>query len=130
MAENENSEISDIPDIGKCAGVIFALVAHRLANHYEHGHWMTQAQAATMCNDWLLRAKLNMPLKARKCLADLSDQVASQIRDSLSREAGLFITHELMESLDPRYISETSPAIMDECVRVFKDALAAGDFPH
>lgn len=126
MAENDNSEA---PDIGKCAGVIFALVAHRLSNYYEYGHWMTQAQAATLCNDWLLRARLGMSLKARKCLADLSDQVAGQIRDTLSREAGLFITHELMESLDPRYISETTPAIMDECVRVLKDALQAGEFP-
>jgi len=127
MADTQGA---DVPDIGKSAAVIFALVAHRLSTYYEHGHWLTQAQAATLCNDWLLRSKLSMSLKARKCLADLSHQVGSQIRDSLSREAGLFVTHELMESLDPRYVSETSPAIMDECVRVFKDALAAGDFPH
>jgi hypothetical protein len=127
MADPDSS--SEMPDVGKCAAAIFALVAHRLSMFYEHGYWMTQAQAATLCSEWLLRSKLNLSLKARKCLADLSDQVAAQIRDSLSREAGLFTTHELMESLDERYISEVSPAIMDECVRVFREALQSGDFP-
>lgn len=89
---------------------------------------MTESQGATLCSEWLLRSRLSLPLKARRCLSALSDQVAVQIRDGVSREAGLFIAHELMESLDPRYVSETSPAIMDECVRVFREAVQGGDF--
>lgn len=116
------------PDVGKCAAAIFALVAHRLATFYDEAHWLTEAQGATLCGEWLLRSRLSLPLRARRCLSALSDQVAAQIRDSVSREAGLFIAHELMESLDPRYVSETSPAIMDECVRVFRESMDRGDF--
>ncbi|PLK48985.1 hypothetical protein [Uliginosibacterium sp. TH139] len=110
------------PDTGTRAAAIYALVAHRLAAFYDHQYWITQAQAAALCSDWLARAQQSLPLSERKLLADLSDQIASQIRDSLSREAGLYTAHELMESLDPRHVSELGASIMDECVRLLKDS--------
>jgi hypothetical protein len=108
------------PAVGTCAAVIYALVAHRLSTFYDEGYWFTQAQAATLSAEWLSRSDKVMPLADRKQLSDLSEQVAGQIRDTLSREAGLFTAHELMESLDPRHISEVGASIMDECVRLLK----------
>lgn len=111
---------ADGPGVGARAAAVYALVAHRLSTFYDHGHWITQAQGAALCSEWLMRSKQTLSLAERKHLADLSDQVATQIRDSLSREAGLFTAHELMESLDPRYVSELGASIMEECVRVLK----------
>lgn len=112
------------PELGPRVAAIYALVAHRLQTFYDHDHWITQAQAAALCQDWLLRSRQSLPLNERKQLADLSDQIAEQIRAGLSREAGLYTAHELMESLDPRHVSEIGAAIMEECVRALKTALA------
>ena len=113
------------PTVGTSAAVIYALVAHRLSTYYDQAYWFTQAQAASLCTEWMMRSNKVMSLAERKRLSDLSDQVASQIRDTLSREAGLFTAHELMESLDPGYISEIGASIMDECVRALQDSDAA-----
>lgn len=104
--------------------LIFALVAERLTTYYEHGQWLTQGQGAALAADWLSRSKLVFPLAERRQLSDLSDQVARQISGTVSREAGLYIAHELTESLDPNYQSEIGPAIMAECERVFDEAAA------
>ncbi|MDP5239898.1 hypothetical protein Q9Q94_10160 [Uliginosibacterium sp. 31-16] len=108
------------PEVGIRAAAIYALVAHRLEAFYDHAHWITQAQGAALCNDWLMRSKQRLSLSERRHLSDLSDQVATQIRNGLSREAGLYTAHELMESLDPRHVSELGASIMEECVRVLK----------
>ena len=113
------------PGMGMRAAAIYALVAHRLAAFYDHGYWITQAQGATLCNEWLMRSKQTLSQSERRQLSALSDQVATQIKDTLSREAGLYTAHELMESLDPRYVSELGASIMDECVRVLKSAAAS-----
>ncbi|WP_417067137.1 hypothetical protein [Niveibacterium terrae] len=109
-------------DVGARVAAIYALVAHRLSAFYDHDHWITQAQGAALCNDWLMRSKKTLSQTERKQLSDLSEQIATQIRDSLSREAGLYTAHELMESLDPRYVSELGASIMDECLRVLKES--------
>jgi hypothetical protein len=108
------------PATGTCAAVIYALVAHRLSTFYEHGYWLTQDQGAALCAEWLMRSKKLMSLAERRHLSELGEQLAGKIRDTLSREAGLHTAHELMESLDPRYVSEVGGSIMDECVRVLK----------
>lgn len=113
-----------MPPTGIRAAAIYALVAHRLSDFYEHAYWMTEAQGATLCAEWLARSRQNLALAERKHLSALSDQVARQIRDTVSREAGLYIAHELMESLDPRHVSELGASIMEECVRVLKEAEA------
>lgn len=114
----------DIPpspatDRGVYVALIFALVAERLSIYYEHAHWITRAQGATLAADWLSRSKRKMPLEMRKHLSDLSDQLARDISATISREAGLYISHEMQESLDPRYQSEIGKSIMIECERIF-----------
>lgn len=106
---------------GASIALIFALLAERLRFHYEHDKWLNQAQCAALAADWLARSKRNMPLQTRKHLADISEQLAKQISESTSREAGLYISHELQEALDPRYHSELGQAIMQECEMLFDD---------
>jgi len=108
---------------GVLAALVFALVAERLGMYYEHGQWFTRAQGATLAADWLARSKRKLPLAQRQHLSELSDQVARQIADSTSREAGLYVSHELQEALDPRYYSEVGEAIMAECVRMLDESL-------
>jgi hypothetical protein len=47
------------------------------------------------------------------CLLAFGD-AWSQIVDSLSREAGLHTTHEMMEALDPNHDSDLARAMMDQ----------------
>jgi hypothetical protein len=112
---------SNTSERGASIALIFALLAERLRFHYEHDKWLNQAQCASLAADWLARSKRNMPLQTRKDLADMSEQLAKQITDSTSREAGLYISHELQEALDPRYHSELGQAIMQECEMLFDD---------
>ncbi|MBS1191765.1 MAG: hypothetical protein H6R10_3557 [Rhodocyclaceae bacterium] len=100
---------------GTRVALIFGLVTERLAVYYEHGQWLTQAQGASLAADWLARSKRRLPLDERRRLSALSDQLARQIAESVSRETGLYIAHELRESLDPRYHSEIGQSIMKEC---------------
>jgi hypothetical protein len=129
MHENGASKLSgqDISssatDRGVHVALIFALVAERLSIYYEHRQWITQAQGATLAADWLSRSRRNMPLNQRRHLSELSDQLARQIATSTSREAGLYIAHEMQESLDPRYQSDIAKSIMVECERVFDEEL-------
>ena len=103
---------------GTRVALIFALVAERLSLWYEHGQWPTEAQGATLCADWLGRTKRSLPLTDRRHLSDLSDRLARQIAGSLSREAGLYTVHEMMESLDPNHESELGQTLMAECERL------------
>lgn len=105
-------------DKGTRIALIFALVAERLSAYYEHGQWLTIAQGATLCADWLGRSKRSLPMDERKTLSELALGLAQQIAASLSREAGLFTAHELMESLDSNYQSEIGISIMAECERL------------
>jgi hypothetical protein len=107
---------------GTSLALIYALVAERLSIHYEHGQWLTQAQGATLAAEWLARSKRSMPLATRKHLSDLSDRLARQIASTTSRDTGLYIAHEMQESLDTRHESEIGQAIMTECERIFDEA--------
>jgi len=112
-------------DRGTRLALIFALVAERLSVFYEHGQWPTQAQGASLAADWLSRSKRSLPLADRRHLSALSDQLARQVAQSLSREAGLYTVHEMMESLDPNYASEIASSLMLECERLLADDPAA-----
>ena len=114
----EDASTSPETERGICIALIYALVAERLAIYYEHAVWITQAQGATRAAEWLSRSKRNMSLDMRKHMSDLSDRLARQIAETTSREAGLYISHEMQESLDPRYQSEIGPSIMTECERM------------
>jgi hypothetical protein len=107
-------------DRGARIALVFALVAERLSTFYEHAQWLTEAQGASLAAEWLARSKRDLPLRERKRLSALSDQVARQIEASLSREAGLYTAHEMMESLDANYHSgsEMAQSLMLECERV------------
>lgn len=100
---------------GTRVALIFALVAERLSIWYERGQWPTDAQGATLCADWLARTRRSLPQATRLHLSGLSDQLARQIADTLSREAGLHTTHEMLEALDPNYQSELAQTMMKAC---------------
>jgi len=100
------------------SALIFALAAERLAAYYEHHTWLTIAQGSTLAAEWLARSKSHLSLQQRKHLSELSDRLARQIADSLSREAGLHISYEMTEALDQRYISEIGDSIREECRRL------------
>lgn len=116
----ENASEPTLSDRGARIALIFALVAERLTFFYEHGQWLTVAQGASLAADWLTRSKRSLPLSERKHLSELSDQLARQMAESLSREAGLYTAHEMMEALDPNYPSELGMSMMHECERVFE----------
>ena len=105
-------------DRGTSIALIFALTAERLSAYYEHGQWLTEAQGATLSADWLSRSQRRLPINERRHLSALSDELARQIGDTLSREAGLYTAHEMMEALDPNYHSEIAESLMTECERL------------
>jgi len=105
-------------DRGVRAALIFALAAERLSLFYEHDQWITEAQGATLAADWLSRSNRMLPLAERRALSSLSDTLARQIKESVSREAGLHITHDMMEALDPNHQSELAESLMAECERL------------
>ena len=43
---------------------------------------------------------------------------------SLSREAGMYTAHDMMESLDPNHHSEIAESLMVECERLLDESLA------
>jgi hypothetical protein len=100
---------------GLRVALIFALAAHRLSAFYEHAQWLTDAQGATLAADWLTRSKTALPLAERRHLSALSDQFARRIATTLSREAGLYTAHEMMEALDPNYQPELARTMLSAC---------------
>jgi hypothetical protein len=101
--------------------LVFALAAERLSAFYEHGQWITGSQGATLAAMWLSRSKLQLALSERKLLSELSDQLARQLAGTLSREAGLYAAHDMMEALDPNYQSAFAHDMLDECARLLRE---------
>ena len=66
----------------------------------------------------------SLPLAERRQISDLSDQFARQIAGQLSREAGLYTAHEMMEALDPNYHSELAQTLLAECERLLSGTAA------
>lgn len=114
----EKAASPSMTERGMRIALIFALAAERLTAFYEYGQWLTDAQGASLAADWLSRSKTKMPLNERRQLSALSDQLARQIEKSLSREAGMYTAHEMMESLDPNHHSEIAESLMVECERL------------
>jgi hypothetical protein len=111
---------------GTRIALIFALAAERLSAYYEHGQWLNEAQGASLAADWLARTRRSLPLAERRRLSALSDQLARDVAASLSREAGLYTAHEMMEALDPNYQSEVARSLMEECERRLDAAQDSG----
>jgi hypothetical protein len=116
--QRPKSPIPAATDRGTRIALMFALTAQRLSAFYEHGQWLTPAQGASLAADWLARSQRSLPHEERLQLSQLSDQMARQMSTTLSREAGLFTAHEMMEALDPNYHSELAEAMMKECERM------------
>ncbi|CAG2147153.1 hypothetical protein LMG31506_03557 [Cupriavidus yeoncheonensis] len=108
-------------DFNTRKALVFALTAERLSAYYEHGKWLTDGQGATLAGEWLSRSKLQLALSERRLLSELSDQFARQLADTLSREAGLYASHEMMEALDPNYQSAFAHDMLDECERLLRE---------
>ncbi len=108
-------------DFNTRKALVFALTAERLSAYYEHGKWFTEAQGATLAGEWLSRSRLQLALSERRLLSELSDQFARQLADTLSREAGLYASHEMMEALDPNYQSAFAHDMLDECERLLRE---------
>lgn len=108
-------------DRGTLVALLFALTAERLSVFYEHNKPLTAAQGAALAADWLSRSQRTLPHAERLRLSALSETMANQITHTLSREAGLFTAHEMMESLDPNYHSELAESLMQECERLLDD---------
>lgn len=106
---------------GTRIALVFALTAERLSAYYDHGQWINDAQGATLAAGWLARTRRSLPQTERRQLSALSDRLARQIAGSLSREAGLFTAHEMMEALDPNYHSELAQTMMLECERLIDE---------
>ena len=123
MRSNQDAP-AGMTERGMRVALIFALAAERLSAFYEHQQWMTDAQGASLAADWLRRSKLSIEFKERRQLSALSDQFARQIAATLSREAGLFATHEMMESLDPNYHSALAETLMVECEKLLDGGLS------
>ena len=100
---------------GMRVALIFALAAERLTAFYEHAQWMTEAHGASLAADWLTRSQIKLPLSERRQLSALADQLARQIAGTLSREAGMYAAHEMMEALDPNYHSQLAQTMLAEC---------------
>ena len=107
-----------ITDRGMYVALIYALVAERLSAFYEHHQWLTISQGASLSCEWLSRNKRSLPNDVRKHLSQMSDKLARQIAEPISREAGLYIAHEMMESLDPKFHSDIGQSIMQECEQI------------
>ncbi len=103
---------------GSCIATMYALVAQRLSVYYEHEQNITQTQATTLAAEWARKSGQELALNLRKQLADASEQLATQIIASLSRPAGLNLSHEMQESLDSRYHSEITQPIMAACEEI------------
>lgn len=107
---------------GSLAALLFALTAERLRAHYDHGHWMSEAEGARLAGEWLARTRRTLPLDSRRRLAALSDTLAREMTDSLSEQAGLALAHAMMDALDPREDSDLARTLMAECERRLAEA--------
>ncbi|RKP46605.1 hypothetical protein [Pararobbsia silviterrae] len=107
--------------------LLFALTAERLSAYYEYAAWMTDAQAVQLTNIWLTRTRVMLTLGEKRAFAELSDRFARELADAVSREAGLFISHELMQALDPDYQSAIAIDVMNDCDARLRDAGLLGD---
>ncbi|KKB62516.1 hypothetical protein WM40_17140 [Robbsia andropogonis] len=105
--------------------LLFALTSERLSVYYEHDVWPDDNRALDTAKVWLMRQDLVGPPRLIRELAQLSGQFAKTLADSLSREAGLYMAHEMNQSLDPNHASPVAMDLLDECGRLLREASLA-----
>lgn len=113
---------AQISERGLRLALIFALAAERLSVFFDHGKTLSDTQAQSLAADWLRRAGRSLPRDEQARMVRLSARLAEEISGSVSREAGLYISHEMMEALDPNYRSELAESLMAECERLLDQA--------
>ena len=101
---------------GLSGGLLFALVAERLAQFYEHGQWATDGRMRQQALDWLQRSKVRIDSPWLRELVAASGDMAREVAASLSREAGLQTAHDMAESLDPNHPSPIGQMMMEQCI--------------
>lgn len=112
---------------GLAVALIFAGAAQQVNAWYEHGVWLTAGQQVRAMGDWMQRRGATLPETRRLQLAELADTLAHRLVDSLSREAGLYAAHEMMEALNPRHDSDFARQLMQECERLLDAAPGVDD---
>ncbi|WP_347556521.1 hypothetical protein [Robbsia sp. KACC 23696] len=105
--------------------LLFALTSERLGVYYEHDSWPDDHRALETAQVWLMRQNVSAPPRLIRELAALSGQFARTLADSLSREAGLYMAHEMNQSLDPNHQSPVAMDLLDECGRLLHEAQLA-----
>ncbi|SDV49099.1 hypothetical protein [Chitinasiproducens palmae] len=106
--------------------LLFALTTERLNGYYDRDELASDARARDVAAAWLSRRELRASQGLLKALAAMSDTFARELIASLSREAGLYVAHEMREALDPAYQSGVSIDMLAECERRLRDADLAG----
>ncbi len=107
--------------------LLFALTAERLSAYYEHGVWITDAQSVQLTSLWQTQTRLVLSVRDKRAIAELSDTFSRELAASVSREAGLFISHELMQALDPAYQSAIAIDVLNECDAKLREAGLLGE---
>ena len=107
--------------------LLFALTAERLQAYYEYAMWMTDEQAVQLTSLWLTRTRVTLTVREKRAFAELSDTLAREVAESVSREAGLFVSHELMQALDPDYQSAIAIDVMNDCAARLVEANLQGE---
>jgi hypothetical protein len=115
---------TDINPRGLRVALVFAVAAHGLRDYYEYGRWASTAQVAAQAGAWLSRRGADLAAVERRALAALGDELAHRTAASLSRQAGLYTAHEMMEALDPNYRSELAETMLHECERLLDERAA------
>lgn len=101
---------------GLSGALLFALLAERLGQFYDHGQLPGDGRMRQQALDWLHRAQVKIDSPWLRELVAASGDMAREIANSLSREAGLQTTHEMAEGLNPNYQSPVAQLMMDQCV--------------
>ena len=101
---------------GLSGALLFALVAERLTQFYDHGHWPEEGRMRQLALEWLSRAAVKIDSPWLRELVSASGEIAQETSGKLSRETGLLATHEMIEALDPNYRSPLAQTMMDQCV--------------
>lgn len=101
---------------GLAGALLFALVAERLTQFYDHGEWVGDGRMRQLALEWLTRAKMKIESPWLRELVAASSDMAKGIAASLSREAGLQTAHEMGEALDPNHQSAVAHLMMEQCI--------------
>lgn len=100
---------------------LFALLAERLNGYYKFQSVPNERRVIDAGSVWLSRQNKVMSFALKKTLSQLSKVMCEQIINTSSREAGLYIAHEMHQGLDPNQRSEVAESMLDSCAEALKN---------